>query len=85
MQHFLKNSFVFTCRQVLRKRTYELNYAIVHKGLPPFPLRYNNQPANTGYSEDSSSIPESGRSAEGGNGNPLQYSCLENSIDREAW
>ena len=82
MQHFLKSSFVFTCRQVLRKRTYELNSAIVHKGLPPFPLMYNNQPANTG---DSSSILELGRFAGGGNGNPLQYSCLENSIDREAW
>jgi len=31
------------------------------------------------------SIPESGRSPGGGNGNPLQYSCLENSMDRGAW
>ena len=30
-------------------------------------------------------IPGLGRSHEEGNGNPLQYSCLENSIDREAW
>ena len=30
-------------------------------------------------------IPESGRSPGEGNGNPLQYSCLENSIDRGAW
>ena len=30
-------------------------------------------------------IPGSGRSLGEGNGNPLQYSCLENSIDREAW
>ena len=85
MQHFLKSSFVCTCRRVLRKRTYELNSAIVHKGLPPFPLMHNNQPANTGDSEDSGWIPELGRSAGGGNGNPLQYSCLESSIDREAW
>ena len=33
---------------------------------------------------DPSSIPES-RSPRGGNGNPLQYSCLENSMDREVW
>ena len=33
---------------------------------------------------DTSSIPESGKSAEG-HGNPLQYSCLENSIDRGVW
>ena len=30
-------------------------------------------------------IPELGRSPGGGNGNPLQYSCLENSMDRGAW
>ena len=30
-------------------------------------------------------IPRSGRSPGGGNGNPLQYSCLENSMDRGAW
>ena len=30
-------------------------------------------------------ISESGRSPREGNGNPLQYSCLENSMDREAW
>ena len=34
---------------------------------------------------DVASIPESGRSAEGGNGNPLQYSHLENPMDRGAW
>ena len=30
-------------------------------------------------------IPRSGRSPGGGNGNPLQYSCLENLMDRRAW
>ena len=30
-------------------------------------------------------IPGSGRSPGGGNGNPLQYSCLENPMDRGAW
>ena len=34
---------------------------------------------------DSGSIPGLGRSPGEGNGNPLQYSCLENSIDRGAW
>ena len=34
---------------------------------------------------DSGLIPESGRSPGEGNGNPLQYSCLENSMDRGAW
>ena len=35
--------------------------------------------------KDMSSIPGSGRSPGEGNGNPLQYSCLENSTDRGAW
>ena len=34
---------------------------------------------------DESSIPESGRSPRGGHGNPLQYSCLKNSMDRGTW
>ena len=34
---------------------------------------------------DLGSIPGLGRSPGGGHGNPLQYSCLENLMDREAW
>ena len=34
---------------------------------------------------DQGSIPGLGSSSREGNGNPLQYSCLENSMDREAW
>ena len=41
-------------------------------------------PVNTGDAGDSGLIPESGRSPGGGNGNPLQYSCLGNPTDREA-
>ena len=41
-----------------------------------------NSPANAG---DVDLIPESGRSPGGGNGNPLQYSCLGNPMDRGAW
>ena len=41
-----------------------------------------NPPANA---EDEGSIPGSGKSPGGGNGNPFQYSCLENPMDREAW
>ena len=36
-------------------------------------------------SEDAGPIPESGRSPGGGHGNPLQYSCLENPMDKGAW
>ena len=44
-----------------------------------------NLPANAGDIRDTSSIPGKGRSSGEGNGNPLQYSCLENSMDRGAW
>ena len=44
-----------------------------------------NPPANAGDTEDAGSIPGSGRSLVEGNGNPLQYSCLENPMDRGAW
>ena len=44
-----------------------------------------NLGANTGDSRDTGSIPELGRYPRGGNGNPLQYSCLENLMDRGAW
>ena len=43
-----------------------------------------NPPANAGDSGDAGSVLVSGRSG-GGNDNPLQYSCLENSVDRGAW
>ena len=41
-------------------------------------------PANGGDVRERDSIPGSGRSPGGGHGNPLQYSCLENSMDRGA-
>ena len=43
-----------------------------------------NLSPSTGDTGDVGSIPGSGRSPGGGNGNPLQYSCLENPIDRGA-
>ena len=39
-------------------------------------------PANVGHTRDVGLIPESGRSSGEGNGNPLQYFCLENPMDR---
>ena len=44
-----------------------------------------NLPASAGDIRDLGSIPGSGRSPGEGNGNPLQYSCLENPMDRGAW
>ena len=44
-----------------------------------------NLPANAGDLRDLGLIPGLGRSPEGGNGTPLQYSCLENPVVRGAW
>ena len=44
-----------------------------------------NLPANAGDTGEAGSSPGLGRSPGGGNGNPLQNSCLENSTDRGAW
>ena len=44
-----------------------------------------NSPANPGDTRDAGSIPRLGKSPGGGNGNLLQYSCLENTEDRGAW
>ena len=44
-----------------------------------------NLPANAGDTGDVGSVLGSGRSPRGGNGNLLQYSCLENPMDRGAW
>ena len=48
-------------------------------------LVVKNPPANAGDIRDAGSIPMLERSLGGGNGNPLQYSCLENPMDRGAW
>ena len=44
-----------------------------------------NLPPSTGDARHPGSVPGSGRSPGVGNGNPLQYSCLENYMDRGAW
>ena len=44
-----------------------------------------NPPASAGDVRDSGSIPALGRSPGGGHGNPLQYSCLGNLMDRGGW
>ena len=44
-----------------------------------------NLPANAGDIRDLDSIPGSGRFPGGRHGKPLQYSCLENPMDRGAW
>jgi len=48
-------------------------------------LEVKNLPANSGDVRERSSVPGLGRSPGVGNGNSLQYSCLENPMDRGAW
>jgi len=48
-------------------------------------LLVKNPPANSGDIIDMGLIPGSGRSPGGGHGDPLQYFCLENPMDRGAW
>ena len=56
-----------------------------HGTLPPAPPPGQIQKASNGQLLDTDSVPELGRSPGGGHGNPLQYSCVENLMDREAW
>ena len=48
-------------------------------------LEIKNPLANAGHRRKADLIPGSGRSPGGGHGNPLQYSCLGNPMDRGAW
>ena len=63
------------CPRGLTKRTAVSQVGLVVK----------NPPANAGDLWDEASIPGLGRSPGEGNGNPLQYSCLEKPMDRAAW
>ena len=57
----------------------------VSVGLPGLVLVVKDPPSSAGDLRDAGSIPGSSRSPGGGHGNPLQYSCLENPMDRGAW
>ena len=62
-----------------------LSYTLAEDaGLPQW-LSGKESACNAGDIRDVGSIPGSGRSPGEGNGNPLQYSCQENPMDREAW
>ena len=59
--------------------------ALLRSTFPEVVIVVKNTPANPGDTRDASSTPGSGRSPGEDNGNPLQYSCLENPMDRGAW
>ena len=60
-------------------------YFLVLFWAPQVALVVKNLPANAGDARGMGSIPGWGRSLGVGNGNPLQYSFLENAMDRKAW
>ena len=71
---------------VLIELFYEVNYEMQDlPGASQVALVVKNSPASAGDVRDVGSIPGSGRSPGEGNSNPLQYSCLENPMDRGAW
>ena len=57
---------------------------ILHMGFPGCAGNKKNPPANAGDVRGTGSIPGLGRSPRGGQGNPFQYSCQENPMDRVA-
>ena len=59
-------------------------HSLVFRGIPGGSA-VKNLPASAGATGDTGLIPGSGRSLGGGNGNPLQYCCLGNPMDRGAW
>ena len=63
----------------------EFTQLLTHKYGTFLVLVVKNPPTNAGYIRDASLIPGLGRSPGEGNGNPLQYSCLQNPMDRAAW
>ena len=65
--------------------TLNLHNTISQLGASQEALVVKNLPAIAGDIRDVGSIPGLGRSPGGGHGNPVQYSCLENPMDRETW
>ena len=78
-RHLFPGGYTYYPRKTLRTE----NWVFIknQKGFPGG-LAVKNLPANTG---DRGSIPGLGKSPGEGNGNQLQYSCLENPMDRGAW
>ena len=84
MKTILITSFNVETRQLTGTTSNQLE-AVSHQELKSaggWRVRRNNNACNAG---DPGSIPRLGRSPGEGNGNPLQYSCLENPMDRGAW
>ena len=71
------------CTTVLVRIEFGHNYAVLQASLGA--LLIKNMPASAGDTRDMGSTPGLGKSSGEGNGNPRQYSYLENPMDRGAW
>ena len=81
----LKKSNFFYFGQKIKRILFREQLSIVLLWAFQMALMAKNLPANARDARDAGSIPRLGRSLGEGNGNPLQYSCLENPMDRGAW
>ena len=68
----------------MKRINFSFQLLISLKGFPDGSV-IKKPPANAGNDRDTGSIPGSAKSPGEGNGNPLQYSCLENPMERRAW
>ena len=85
---FLKNNILSYCALLIKSNFcfYHYPFFIVMPLFSHYGLPYGSNGKASAYNAgDLGSIPESGRSSGEGNGNPLQYSCLENPMDGGAW
>ena len=73
------------CYLIFHKCSYQVLKGNVPEKGPPKWLSGKESACNSGAAGAAGLIPSLGRSPGGGHGNPLQYSCLENAIDRGAW
>ena len=78
---------MFDIFSIIGERVFSLPIIIPYMtmGVSQVALVVKNLPANAGDSRDVGSIHALGRSPGGGHGNPLQYSCLKNPMDRGDW
>ena len=84
----LKELSHFTVLSLLKSSDYLVKSLVkgtMATGASQVALVVKNPPANAGDRRDAGSIPGSGRSPGGGQGNPLRYFCLENPTDRGDW
>ena len=85
MFHWIKLNHMPYQKQLLCVGVWSKLIVKSESGASQVALVVRHLPANTEDTGDVGSIPGSGRSSRGGTSNPLQYSCLENPMDRGAW